>query len=216
MYKPPHFRENNRDVWLQFVRDFPFAFLSGCDASGIPVVTQVPILIEEKNGEIYLQGHIMRNTDHYKAFIENPQALAVFTSPNTYVSASWYSNPSMGSTWNYMSVHVRGTLRFLSDEELKAFMKKMTLHFEKGRSDSPTVFDNLPDEYVQKMLPAIAGFEIRADAIENVFKLSQNRDEQSYLNIISRLESQGGNSAWIAQEMRTRLEELFPESNRGK
>ncbi len=210
MYKPPYFRENNPGIWQQFMRDHPFAFLTGCSLSGRPVVTQVPMLVEEKDGAIILQGHIMKNTDHFKAFGENPQALAVFTGPHTYVSASWYTNPHMGSTWNYMSVHVRGNLKFMPEEDLKLLMQKMTLHFEKGRTDSPTVFGNLPDEYVHKMVPAIAGFEIRADEIENVFKLSQNRDEGSYRNIISRLESQGGDGLLIAGEMKSRLEELFP------
>jgi transcriptional regulator len=60
------------------------------------------------------------------------------------------------------------------------------------------------------MMPAIVGFEIKAEKIENVFKLSQNRDEKSYLNIISKLEEQGGNNALIAAEMRKRKEALFP------
>jgi transcriptional regulator len=60
------------------------------------------------------------------------------------------------------------------------------------------------------MMPAIVGFEVKADNMENVFKLSQNRDEKSYLNIISKLEEQGGQSALIALEMKKRQSELFP------
>ena len=60
------------------------------------------------------------------------------------------------------------------------------------------------------MMPAITGFEIRAEKIDNVFKLSQNRDEQSYLNIISQLEEIGGSSALVAMEMKKRKVELFP------
>ena len=67
----------------------------------------------------------MRNTDHHKAFVENPNALLVFTGPSTYVSASWYSNPKIGSTWNYMSVHVGGQVDFMSNDELIAFMRKL-------------------------------------------------------------------------------------------
>ncbi|HRU60913.1 MAG TPA: hypothetical protein P5565_05530, partial [Bacteroidia bacterium] len=59
-------------------------------------------------------------------------------------------------------------------------------------------------------MPAIVGFELKAEQFENVFKLSQNRDEQSYRNIITRLEARGGESALIAAEMRKRQEELFP------
>jgi transcriptional regulator len=210
MYNIPYFKEKEKERLLQFLHDHPFAFLTGSWLSGKPAVTQIPVLIEERDHEIYLQGHIMRNTDHYKAFTENPQALAVFTGPHTYVSASWYSNPHMGSTWNYMSVHIHGNIRFLPEEGLIGFMKKLSLYFEKNNSSSPTVYDNLPLDYIRKMIPAIAGFEIRAESVENVFKLSQNRDKESYKNIIAHLEKQGGDGILIAQEMNNRMDELFP------
>jgi transcriptional regulator len=184
--------------------------MTGSKLNGEQVATQIPILIEERDGELYLQGHIMRNTDHHKAFIENPKALMVFTGFNAYVSASWYTNPQIGSTWNYMSVHVNGNVDFMSNEGLIQFMKKLTLKFENGNTQSQTIFDNLSDEYLSEMLPAIVGFELKAERIENVFKLSQNRDEKSYLNIISKLEELGGTSSYIAQEMIKRKSELFP------
>jgi transcriptional regulator len=210
MYNFSYFKEKDRQIILDFIEENPFAFLTGSNSSGSQVATQVPILIEERQGDLFLQGHIMRNTDHHKAFVENPNALVVFTGPNTYVSASWYSNSQIGSTWNYMSVHINGQMNFMPEAELILFMKKLTLKFEKGNTQSPTIYDNLPDEFLNKMMPAIVGFEIKADRVENVFKLSQNRDEDSYLNIISKLEQQGGDSALIAIEMQKRKAELFP------
>ena len=210
MYHFSYFKEKDKQVILEFIENNPFAFLTGSFSSGKQVATQIPILMEVRNGELYLQGHIMRNTDHQKAFMENPEALLVFTGANCYVSASWYSNPQIGSTWNYMSVHVNGPINFMSPEGLIQFMRKLTLKFEKGNTASQTFYDNLPPEFLNKMMPAIVGFEIKADKIENVFKLSQNRDEESYLNIISKLEEQGGGAAIISQEMKNRKEELFP------
>ena len=98
----------------------------------------------------------------------------------------------------------------MSDEELVQFMRAFTIKFENGNPDSQTIYDNLPAEFLQKMMPAITGFEIRAEKLENVFKLSQNRDEKSYTNIISKLEEKGGESALIAVEMRKRQSALFP------
>jgi len=213
MYNFSYFKEKDKKVLLQFLNDHPFAFLTGSDSEGNQVATQVPILVEEREGDWFLQGHIMRKTDHHKAFLENDQVLAVFTGPHAYVSASWYSDQQMGSTWNYMSVHVKGRIKFLPDEDLITFMQKLTLKFENNNTDSPTIYDNLPDTYLKKMLPAISAFEIKVEAMENVFKLSQNRDEQSYRNIIAHLEDQGGLSALVATEMRNRLEQLFPEDN---
>jgi transcriptional regulator len=210
MYNFSYFKENDKQVLLDFIEENPFAFMTGSYLSGAQVATQIPVLLEERNNELFLQGHIMRNTDHHKAFIENPNALLVFTGPGCYVSASWYSNPQIGSTWNYMSVHVAGQVTFMPNEALIAFMRKLTLKFEKGNAESQTIYDNLPDSFLNKMMPAIVGFEIKAEKIENVFKLSQNRDEKSYLNIIAKLEEEGGNSTLIASEMRKRKAALFP------
>ena len=210
MFNFSYFKEKDQQTILNFIEDNPFAFLTGSFLSGKQVATQIPVLLEERNGHLFLQGHIMRNTDHHKAFIENPNGLLVITGPNCYVSASWYTNPHNGSTWNYMSVHVAGQVNFMTDQELIDLMRKLTLKFEKGNTQSLTIYDNLPDSYLNKMMPAIVGFEIKADNIENVFKLSQNRDQTSFMNIISKLEEQGGQSALVASEMRKRKSQIFP------
>lgn len=210
MYHFSYFKEKDKQTILDFLEENPFAFMTGSFQSGAQVGTQIPILFEERNGELFLQGHIMRNTDHHKAFTENPNALVVFSGPSCYVSASWYSNPNMGSTWNYMSVHVAGQVNFMTSDELAAFMQKLTLKFEKGNTESKTIFDNLPADYTDKMMKGIVGFEIQADKMDNVFKLNQNRDEESFLNIISKLEEQDGGSKLIANEMKKRKETLFP------
>lgn len=211
MYHVSEFKEKDKQTILDFIEENPLAFMTGSFLSGSQVATQIPILLEERDGEWYFQGHLMKNTDHHKAFAENPNALLVFTGPSCYVSASWYNNPNSGSTWNYMSVHGAGKINFMTDEELHAFMRKLTLKFENGNTQSPTIVDNLPTQYVNKMMPAIVGFEIKADKVENVFKLSQNKDEESYLNIISKLQEIGGNSALIANELIKRKAELFPD-----
>jgi transcriptional regulator len=64
------------------------------------------------------------------------------------------------------------------------------------------------------MMPVIVGFEIKADQLENVFKLSQNRDKESYENIISKLQEKGGSSALVANELIKRRAELFPDSTK--
>ena len=45
-------------------------------------------------------------------FIKNPNALVIFSGAHTYVSASWYENKQIASTWNYQAVQASGTMRF--------------------------------------------------------------------------------------------------------
>jgi transcriptional regulator len=209
MYNMQDHKAHDRADILDFIGKYPFAFLTACDAAMRPVVTQVPLLSEERDGVLYLSGHIMRQTDHHKALVHNPDALIVFTSPNTYVSASWYTNPHKGSTWNYMSVHARGKMRFPDEAGAAEVMKKLTLHFEKGNTASPTIYANLPESYTQAMMKAIAIFEMEVTDLDTVFKLSQDRDEASYYHIISKLKEQGGSGVVIAQEMEERAARLF-------
>ncbi|HZH95257.1 MAG TPA: FMN-binding negative transcriptional regulator, partial [Flavisolibacter sp.] len=88
MYNFSYFKEKDKQAILDFIEENPFAFMTGSNLSGKQVATQIPLLLEERNGELFLQGHIMRNTDHHRAFVENPNALIVFTGPSCYVSAS--------------------------------------------------------------------------------------------------------------------------------
>ena len=210
MYNLPYFKEEDKAVVLQFVNDYPFAFLSGCDANNKPVATQVPFFVDERDGKIFLSGHIMKNTDHHKAFLYNNNVLAVFTGPHTYVSATWYDNPHQASTWNYISVYAKGIISFGGQDELVAILKRLTLHYENNNSTSTTVFDNLPPAYLQPLIKAIVSFEIEVVSIENVFKLSQNRDEKSYDNIIDKLKQQGGDAEKIGTIMEERKTKVYP------
>jgi transcriptional regulator len=216
MYNLPYFKENDPKVIRQFMREHPFVMLAGCTPDNKPVVTQVPLLLDQRGDKLFLLGHIMRQTDHHKAFEKNPEVLAVFNSPHTYVSASWYDNPHQASTWNYISVHARGKLQFLDAAGLIDVLKKTTLHFENNNAQSPTVFDNLPEEYTSRLMQAIIAFEIEVYEIENVFKLSQNRDEKSYRVIMDKLQHQDQQGAYIANEMKLRLNQLFDQSDTAK
>ncbi|MCF8259875.1 MAG: FMN-binding negative transcriptional regulator [Melioribacteraceae bacterium] len=213
MYDLPYHKEKNPKVIEDFIEKYPFAFLTGCNADKMPVVTQVPVFIDNLNGKQFLRSHIMRNTDHHKAFLENENVLVVFTGHHTYVSGTWYSNPHTASTWNYMSVHVKGKIRFLGDNDLEEILKKTSLHFENYNENSTTTFENLPDDFKHRVMKAIVGIEIEILGMENIFKLSQDRDFQSYCNIIEKLKQKGESEQVIASEMEKRKAELFPENH---
>lgn len=213
MYDLPYHKAKDRQDIKEFIAKYPFAFLTGCDAENNPVVTQIPVFIEVKDGREILRGHIMKNTDHHKAFMHNENVLTVFTGHHTYVSGTWYSNPHTPSTWNYMSVHAKGVIRFLNEDALIDVLRLTTLHFENQNQNSETIYDNLPFEYTQRLIKAIVAFEIEVKELNTVFKLSQDRDAESYQNIILKLRGQDENGKVIADEMEKRYNDVFPENS---
>ncbi len=186
MYSIPYFKGKNEKEVIDFMHQHPFITLTGVDADYRPVATHIPVLIEEREDKLFLLGHIMKQTDHHKAFIQNPNVLAIFTGPHTYVSASWYQDQKQGSTWNYQAVHAKGKLQFLNEESLLIILKRTTAHFENNPS-SPSLVEHLAPEYINRLIKAIIAFEIEVSEIDHVFKLSQNRDKESYTNIIAQL-----------------------------
>lgn len=208
MYHMPYFKEKDKMEVIQFMHRHPFIVLCGCDPSGRPVATQVPVLFKEKAGMMVLEGHIMRNTDHHLSFNKNSDVLAIFPGPNTYVSASLYTNPRQGSTWNYMTVQAHGRIRFLDEASLLRILKELTGHFENNPA-SPASFDLLPEEYINRMKTAIIAFEIEVSKVENVFKLSQNHERENYQSVIDKLSEQDDDARTIAREMEKRKDKLF-------
>ncbi|MBO9632108.1 MAG: FMN-binding negative transcriptional regulator [Chitinophagaceae bacterium] len=208
MYNLSKYVEKDPAIIRAFMEQYPFATLIGNDADGHPVATQVPLLIRHQGDSIILLGHIMRKTDHHLAFEQNPRVLALFTSPHTYVSPSWYTNPRSGGTWNYMTVQAHGEMEFTSDEGLIEILRQTQNHFE-GDPASPAAFENLSADYVSPMANAIVGFGIKVSKMQATFKLSQNRDETSYHNIIAQLKKGSPDAQFIAEEMEKRASQLF-------
>jgi transcriptional regulator len=109
-----------------------------------------------------------------------------------------------------MSVHVKGNLRFLDDEGLIDVLKRTSLYFENHDRASTTIYDNLAEDYTSKLMKAIVAFEIKVESMDHVFKLSQNRDQESYHSIIEKLENKDEQGKAIAAEMQKRAGHLFP------
>jgi transcriptional regulator len=199
MYDIPYFKAGHPDEVLAYMRAHPFAFICGADKEGIPAATQVPFLFEQRDERLFLQGHFMKKQDHTQAFYQNPNALVVFSGAHAYVSASWYENKKTASTWNYQSVQAAGKIQFQDEDFLLRLLSRLTETFEEP--DSPSLVDQMDRDYVQQMMKAIVGFEIEVHSIRHVFKLSQNRDTKSQMNIINKLSSLHADAREIARTM---------------
>ena len=199
MYDIPYFKAEHPEEVLAYMKAHPFALICGADLNRKPVATQIPVLFENRDDKLYLQGHFMKKQDHTNAFMKHPDALVVFSGAHTYVSASWYENKQTASTWNYQSVQASGVIRFQDTVFLHRLLIRLTETFE--APGSPSLVQKMDPAYVQQMMHAIVAFEMEVISVRHVFKLSQNRDGKSRENIISHLIGQGADALEIAKAM---------------
>ncbi|MBC7536370.1 MAG: FMN-binding negative transcriptional regulator [Ferruginibacter sp.] len=206
MYKLPYFTEEDPDKVIAFMKENSFAVIAGF-GTDYPVASHLPLEIETwQDGKVFFSGHLMKNTDHHKAFEKNENVLVIFNGPHTYVSASWYEEKEVASTWNYMTVHAQGKIKFTDDEGTYKAIKAITNKYEE--TNSAAAFDRLAPEYTTRLMKAIVGFEIEVVSLDNVFKLSQNHTQHTRESIAGHLQKKGDeHSAAIAKEIKNRFSE---------
>ena len=208
MYPMPEFQENDREAIVAFIRAHALGMVSGVGTGGEVVATHVPLIVDDLGESLRLRGHVMRKTAYWNGFKANPHVLVAFTGPDAPVISSWLEEPlGFGGTWNYMAVHVRGTLTFVSPEGTVEILRDLKDSYE---TDPAARFDQLPGDYVSGLVPAIEGFVIEVTDLQAVFKLSQNRTPVDFDRIVVALAAQGGEAELVAAEMASRRSLFFP------
>jgi len=182
MYIPDHFREDRPDILRDAVRRIGFATLATQDGKNSLDANHLPMLLQENGDGNVLRGHVARANPVWKK--AKGQALAIFLGPHAYVSPNWYpSKAETGKavpTWNYITVHARGPIRWIPDVDwLRAHVGQLSATHEAGR-ELPWMISDAPASYIDSMLKGIVGFELAIESLEGKWKLSQNRDEADH------------------------------------
>ena len=210
MYVPPHFRAADEAEMLSVIREYGFATLVS-DSDGKMTAVHLPLTLRvEVDGAKRLHGHVSVANPIWKSFRDDGEVLAIFAGPHSYVSPRWYNHVNV-PTWNYVAVHAYGRPRLLTDDaELRIAMKALVDQYEAESGIArPYRIEELPEEYLQSHLKGIVVFEIVITRLEASFKLSQNRDLESYQNVVKELEGSNDSSAKaVAGIMRSRRKEL--------
>src|SRR5687768_14201459 len=196
MYIHSYSHVNDSKEILDFIQQNGFATLvSTVDEK--PWATHLPLVLSNDGSE--LAGHVSRGNKAWRNF-SDAEVLCIFQGPHTYISSSWYDHENV-PTWNYMAVHVYGTIKMLEGEELLASLKELTNKYE-AHSQKPVTVEGMNKQYLEKEMRGIVGVSIKITSIEASFKLSQNRDDKNHAEIVSQLKKRGdASSANVADEM---------------
>ena len=174
MYNPSHYLLSELSLARQLIDARPLALMIGPDAEGRSFVTHVPLgWGEGEDGAWWLEGHMARANPHWAWLAAQREVLAVFSGPDAYVSPRHYEHERNVPTWNYLAVHVYGSLELVEGAGDKdALLKRLIARHEPGYAAQ---WRGLPEDFQHKMLGAIVGFRLRVTRWEAKAKLSQNR-----------------------------------------
>jgi len=199
MYIPDIFKNENQEEIKDFLQKNSFGILVN-QTNGKLWATHIPLELDtNKNGKQVLYGHISKENPQWESFADNDKILAIFSGSHSYISSSWYDHESV-PTWNYIAVHIYGTIKIIEGEAVIESLKKLVDKYEQN-SENPVRVEDLSKKTMMQTRGIIA-FEIEIEEIQAKHKLSQNRDEKNYDNIITELKkTENPQAIEVANEM---------------
>ena len=199
MYIPHSYKNENLDEIREFITKNSFGILVN-QLDGKPWATHLPLeLATNSDGKEILEGHIAKANPQWKAFEDNSKVLCIFNGPHAYVSSSWYQEEEV-PTWNYIAVHIYGTLKILSELDTMAALHRLVDKYEMN-STNPLSLNDLSPKTLRQV-KGVVGFQIEIDEIQAAYKLSQGR-AHDHARIIQELSNQDdAGSKEIASRMK--------------
>lgn len=195
MHPNPAFRQDPREKNLAFARDRGFGILTINGPDG-PLAAHIPFLL---NGDAsFAELHLARSNPIARAPLPAP-ALITVSGPDAYISPDWYGPhsdvPDQVPTWNYVAVHLRGTLEPLPDDALHPHVDALSAEHE-GRIEGkrPWTSAKMTEGAMPRMLRMILPFRFRVTSVEGTWKLNQNKTPEIRARAAAAL-SQGNASA---------------------
>lgn len=200
MYIPKYFQVTNIKEIIEFLEGNSFATIVS-SKKGKPIASHLPIRLHKLGEDYYLTGHLAYGNPQWRTFETSDDVLAIFQGPHGYISSSWYGHENV-PTWNYQAVHIYGQVSILGEDELKQDLSELLEKYEKKRIN-PVLWDKLSPQLLETQLKGIVGFKVKVQEIQAAYKLSQNRNEEDYHNIVEKLrEEENPNSHQLADAMK--------------
>lgn len=176
MHPNPAFRQSPREQNLAFARARGFGILSVNGPEG-PLAAHVPFLLNDDASCAEL--HLARSNPIARAGLPAPALIAI-SGPDAYISPDWYGPhkqvPDQVPTWNYVAVHLRGTLEPLPEEAMRAHVDALSAEHETRIADKrPWTSAKMTEGAMPRMMRMILPFRFRVASVEGTWKLNQNK-----------------------------------------
>ena len=199
MHPNPAFRQTPEADSLAFAGARGFGSLAVNAADG-PLLSHVPFLLEVQDRVADL--HLVRSNPIVAGLSDPQPAVIAVMGPDSYISPDWYGLPDQVPTWNYVAVHLRGTLSRLPDAALRPMLDRLSARFEAGLAPkTPWTSAKMTDGVMERMMRMVVPCRLTITDVQATWKLSQNKPEAARLGAADGV-GDGGTQPDLATLMR--------------
>jgi transcriptional regulator len=178
MYVNPLHRLTDRETLFALMASQPLGAWVCHGRDGL-IANHVPFLLDGSRGPFgTLIGHVSRANPVWRELGSAVPSVVMFQGPQAYITPGWY--PGKGEhgevvpTWNYMVAHAHGVARAVENRDWVFDMLQRLVAAHEAARQSPWSVSDAPAPFMDKMMRAIVGIEIRIDRLEGKLKASQD------------------------------------------
>jgi transcriptional regulator len=180
MFVPAMYRETDPGRLLAVIRQYPLAILITSGPS-VPHATHLPIIPgrDAVAGEPALigrtlLGHMNRANPQWASLRSGALGKLVFSGPHSYVTPALYEPGPAAPTWDFVAVHLEGTIEVIDDFAQTLNVTRETVAVFEGQFGSGWQ-DGASLDYFRKIGRAVGAFRFRVTSADGMFKLSQEK-----------------------------------------
>lgn len=195
MYVPPHFSEPLPEALFDVIEKNPFGVLVTNGKSGLDA-NHIPFLLNRTDGsQGVLHCHVARANSVWQDIATGEEVLAVFRAAESYVSPNWYPSKhefhKQVPTWNYIVAHAHGRVTIRDDERyIRGVVARLT-RIHEASEPHPWKMSNSSKDFIDTMVKAVVGIEIRITRLVGKAKLSQNKEVRDMRSAGEKLVAKG-------------------------
>lgn len=209
MHPNPAFRSATQSAILAFARAQGFGMLTVNGPDG-PLAAHVPFVLSAEGQALDL--HLARSNPIARAALPGPALLAV-QGPDAYISPDWYGPhdqvPDQVPTWNYIAVHLRGTLHPLPPDALEPHLDAISAAQEALLlPKTPWTSAKMTPGAMPRMMRMILPFRLLITDMQGTWKLNQNKPPEVRARAAAALRARGGQTD--AQRLADEMDRIPP------
>ncbi len=189
MHPNPAFRAEARTRHVDFARARAFGVLA-VSTSDAPLLSHVPFLLNED--ATWVDLHLVRSNPIVRVLKQPQPARIAVSGPDGYISPDWYGIDDQVPTWNYVAVHLTGTLEARPAEELRGVLDRQAADFENRLQPKPPwLASKMTSEALERMMRMIVPCRLMISEIDGTWKLNQNKPDTARQNAADHVQSAG-------------------------
>lgn len=189
MHPNPIFHDADAIRNLDFARERGFGVLATNGKDG-PMLSHLPFLLNQ-DGDV-AELHLVRSNPIARSLGTPLQVSIAVSAGDSYVSPDWYGVPDQVPTWNYVAVHLSGTLERLPQDELRPMLDRQSAFYENRLLPKPPwKTAKMTPKVMESMMRQIVPCRMKVTGVDGTWKLSQNKPEDVRLRAAREMAAYG-------------------------